>query len=132
MVALEFFPTNASGAEIVQGPNLTWLVEMVTLKAILFDRSAANQAKWSNRKSVRGWVVIRNYLGIPGTDFDERPPKHVSICDGSNGPSEKSWKIPSEKIWRDQGRVSWSDSWSDFSIFRISRVWVRISAFRLG
>ena len=41
-----------------------WLVEMVTLEAILFYRSATKRAKWSSRKSVRGWVVIRDFLGL--------------------------------------------------------------------
>ena len=36
-----------------------WLVEMVTLKAILFLASAANWPKAVSRKSVRNWVVIR-------------------------------------------------------------------------
>ncbi len=40
-----------------------WFVEMVTLEAILFQ-PATNQAKWSSRKSVRGGVVIRDFLGL--------------------------------------------------------------------
>ena len=46
---------------------------------------AANQAKWSSRKSVRFGVGIRDFLGIPGTDFDELPSKHAGEYGGSNG-----------------------------------------------
>ena len=47
---------------------------------------AANQAKWSSHKNVRGGVVIRDFLGILGTDLDERPPKHAEEYGGSIGP----------------------------------------------
>ena len=76
---------------------------MVTLKAIFFLVSAANWPKTVSRKFVRGRVVIRNYLGLWRTDFDERPSGHVSIHGGSDGLSERSCKIRSRKIWRDQG-----------------------------
>ena len=37
-------------------------------------------------KNMRGGVVIRDFLGIPGADFDGRPPKHADEYGGSNGP----------------------------------------------
>ena len=90
--------------------------------------SAANWPLTASRKSVRGRVVIRDYLGLWHTDFDERPSEHVSIYGGSNGPYEKLWEILNQKIWPDQGRVSWSDFWG----FLISQVWTHISTFRSG
>ena len=84
--------------------------------------SAANWPKTVSRKFGRGRVVIRDYLGLWRTDFDERPSEHVSISGESNGLTEKSWKILSQQILPDQVWVSWSDFWSDFLIFQISQV----------
>ena len=58
---------------------------------------------------MRDVVVIRDYLGLWRTDFDERPSEHVLIYSGSDGLNERSWKILRQKIWPEQGRVSWSD-----------------------
>ena len=90
-------------------------------KSNIILQSAANWPTPASRKFVRGWVVIRDYLGLWRTDLDERPSEHVSTYCGPNGLTEKSWEIPSQKIWRDQGRVSWSDFLSDFG-FRICQV----------
>ena len=76
-----------------------------------FFVSAVNWPKIVSRTFGRGRVVIRDYLGLWRTDFDERPSEHVSIYSGSDGLTERSWKILSEKILPGQGRVSWSDCW---------------------
>ena len=67
--------------------------------------SAANGPRTVSRKFIRGRVVIRDYLGLWYTDFDERPSEHVSIYGGSDVLSDRSWKIHSGKIWRDQGHT---------------------------
>ena len=54
------------------------------------NRSAANHAKWSSRKSVRGWVVICDYLGLWHTDCDARPSNYAFKCAGSNGLHHRS------------------------------------------
>ena len=95
-----------SKSNILLGVGGKWLVEMVTLKAIFFLVSAANWPKTVSRKFVRGRVVIRDYLGLWRTDFDERPSEHVSIYGGSDGLSERSWKITIEKILPGQGSHS--------------------------
>ena len=65
--------------------------------------SAANVPETVGRKSLRDRVVIRDYLGLCNTDFDERPSEPVLIYGESGGPTQKSWRILSKQILPDQG-----------------------------
>ena len=95
-----------SNSNTVYGVGGKWLVEMVTLNAILFMVPPANLPKTSSRNSVRGGAHNRDYPGLWRTDFDERPPDSVSIYAGSNGRNGNPKKILNEKILPEQ----WSTS----------------------
>ena len=82
--------------------KLKWLVEMVPSKTILFYRSAANQAKWSSRKSVRGGVVISGSQAR--ISMSVRQNTHLNTADRmihTVGPV----KFGGSAILSDQGRV---------------------------
>ena len=55
-----FVDTHRGGMIKGLSEHTKWLVEMVTLKAILFMVSAANLPKTAGRKFMRGRVVIRD------------------------------------------------------------------------